>query len=160
MGKFNIYNNPYFQTFNALSQAGLQIATAAQQTAPAFNTNVPAAQSFGGRPSYNLGQSVVEAGTFNQKDAGRGLITKGAMAGLQAGMNPAVMAAAPWAPVAGAAAGAITGAILQKSQRDKAEEMQNKRIANITSAQREYTKGMEGYSKQFLARQQYEDQFK
>jgi hypothetical protein len=174
--KTNIFANPYYQQFqnsngglNAMGAAsvgadalkgGLQFATALQQANPNFNVNAPTQMSIGGRPQYNLGNIIGEASGYRKKDYGKGLIGQGLGAGLQVGLNPALLAATGGlsAPI-GAAVGALGGLIGRDYKRNKAEQMQQQRVANIQRAQQQYNQQQQNYNQGYLARQQYEDQF-
>jgi uncharacterized protein HemX len=128
---------------------------------PQFSTETPQALFEGNRPVYNLGMVVSEASAFNKKDYGRGSVGRGAATGLKVGANPALLAATGGlsAPI-GAAVGAVAGFFGGKRARKKAEERQNQRLANIGSAQQEFSESQQDYNEQYLARQQYEQQFR
>lgn len=173
----SIFDNPYYKQFQATggglntlgyASAGLdvlqgvgQFANAYQQSRPNFSVNTPSQTSFGGKPQYNLGGVVTEAGGFDRKDYGRGMVAQGAAAGLKAGANPALLGLTGGlsAPI-GAAAGAIAGVFGQKKSRNKAQEMQEERERNIAEAQRRYNQDSQNYTQGYLARQEYENKFK
>jgi len=173
----SIFDNSYYKQFQAVGGGGLnglgyasvgvdalqsvgQFANAYQQSRPSFNTQAPNSVNFGGQPQYNLGGIVTEAGGFNKKDYGRGMVAQGAGAGLKLGTNPALLAATGGlsAPI-GAAAGAIAGVFGQKKARNRAQEMQDERERNIAEAQRRYNEQSQNYTQGYLARQEYEQQF-
>lgn len=157
----DIFANPYYQQLaTTTAQGGLQFATALEQATPRFNVNAPQQMSVGGRPQYTLGSIVTQASNFNRKDYGRGLVGQGAATGLQIGANPLLMGATGGlsAPI-GAAVGAIGGLIGQGAKRNKAEQMQQERMANIQAAQTQFNTQQKDYTQGYLARRQYEDQF-
>lgn len=164
----DIFNNPYFQQYQQAAGVGLdalqgigEVAGAIQGGMPSFSTDTPIQQSVGDRPVYNLGMVVSEAGGFNKKNYGRGVIGQGAGAGLKVGLNPTLLAATGGlsAPI-GAAAGAVAGLFGRRRARNKAEEMQAIRTANIEAAQSDFNEASADYNQNYLARQQYEQLFR
>lgn len=172
----SIFENPYYKQFqttggglNGLGYASVgidalqsvgQFTNAYQQSRPTFNTQAPNSVSFGGQPQYNLGGIVTDAGGFNKKDYGRGMVAQGAGAGLKLGANPALMGLTGGlsAPI-GAAVGTVAGVIGQNRSRNKAQKMQDERARNIAEAQRRYNEQSQNYTQGYLARQEYEQQF-
>lgn len=179
----NIFNNPYYQqlaqsqglvnengglTASGVGSAGMSLLQGAAQFGSALasspvniNTAAPSQQFYGGRPVYNLGQSLSAASGFNKQDYGRGLAVQGGLTGLQIGMNPALFGVTGGlsAPI-GAVVGAIGGGIATRVKRDKAERLQNQRVTNIRAAQQDYNRASQDYTQGYLARQRYEQQFR
>lgn len=156
----DIFANPYYQQLAATTTSIGNFATALEQATPRFNVNAPSQMSVGGRPQYTLGSIVTQSANFNRKDYGRGLVGQGAATGLQIGANPVLMGLTGGlsAPI-GAAVGAIGGLFVQNAKRDKAQQMQDERVANIQAAQNQFNTQQKDYTQGYLARRQYEDQF-
>lgn len=157
----DIFNNPYYSAISSGIQQGAGFATEVAAAQPGFYTGVNAPQSYGGRPVYTIGQNVADTNGFHVGNYGRGLVGKGAITGASIGANPALVAATGGGSIAiGAAVGAMGGGFAKNRVQKKADKMNMERWGNIKAAQQSFNSANTEYNRNYLARQQYEQQFK
>jgi len=175
----SIYDNPYYSQYKTDSgsispqgyaqagmsalQGGLEFASAYQGAQPGFSTSTPTFTSWGGRPDYNLGSTVASAARYNPNQEGAGMIGQGAGIGAKTGSGIGMIFGPEGAAIGagiGAGVGAIAGAIGKQKTIKNATARQNTRLSNIRMAQDQFNRANQSSQQDYLARQQYESQFK
>lgn len=142
----NIFDNQYYTTLTNTLPDVLNYAGEVSAAKPYVNTYVPPSVFQGQQPVYNLGRSVVDTFSFDKDNYGRGLVGKGALTGAKLGatigLNPAALAAtgglSAIAVPYGAVVGGASGLFFRDRARKKAQEMQDKRLQGLMSAQKSF----------------------